>query len=137
MFTTFAVSASGMEAQRIRLNAISSNLANVNTTRGTNGEPYRRRDVVFEAMPSFSSGAVDSGLIPVKVKGFIKDTRPFTVIYNPGHSDADKEGYLKMPNVNPIEEMINMVSAVRAYDANAAAFKSSKEMMNKALEIGR
>lgn len=136
MFIGFDVSASGMEAQRIRLNTIASNLANVNTTVGLNGEPYRRRDVVFAAMPSFSP-VTGEGLIPVRVLGVIEDGRPFRTIYEPGHPHADKDGYVKLPNINPIEEMVNMLSAIRAYDANVTAFNSSKEMMMKALEIGR
>lgn len=136
MFDNFKVSASGMEAQRVRLNAIASNLANVNTTRGENGEPYRKKDVVFEAVSASPSGT-DKGLVPVKVKGVIKDQRPFKVVHSPGHPDADKDGNLKLPNINPIEEMVNMLSAIRAYESNIQAFKSSKDMMAKALEIGR
>ncbi len=136
MFGSFQISSSGMEAQRIRLNTIASNLANVNTTRGTNGQPYRRRDVVFMPVaPQTSSG--DEGLIGVKVVSVIEDTSPFKVVYKPGHPDADKKGYLRLPNVNPVEEMVNMISAMRAYEANIAAFRSSKEMMNNALNIGK
>ncbi|MBI5683232.1 MAG: flagellar basal body rod protein FlgC [Deltaproteobacteria bacterium] len=135
MFGNFRVNASGMEAQRIRLDTIASNLANVNTTRGENGGPYKKRDVIFEA--SSSPSAADGGLISVRVKGVIKDSRPFKVVYSPGHPDADKDGNLKLPNINPIEEMVNMLSAIRAYESNIQAFKSSKDMMTKALEIGR
>ncbi len=145
MFSSFAVSASGMAAQRIRINTIASNLANVNTTRGAGGQPYRRRDVVFSADPVFSnlSGSGISGtgpgdgVIPVKVIGIIEDSRPFKRVYEPGHPDADSDGYLLLPNVNPLEEMVNMMSAMRAYEANVAALKSEKEMKQKALDIAR
>jgi len=130
MFSSFEVSASGMEAQRIRLDVIASNLANIETTRGPNGEPYRRKDVIFAAVPSYQ-------IVPVRVLRIIEDNRPFKVVYNPGHPDADREGYVKLPNINPLEEMANMLAAIRAYEANVTAFNSAKQMMLKALEIGR
>lgn len=138
MFIDFSVSASGMEAQRLRLNTISSNLANANTTRGLNGEPYRRRDVVFEADHSFKRVLNNAGYsIPVRVKGVVEDQSPFKTIYKPGHPDADNNGYLKLPNINVVEEMVNMISAMRAYDASISSFKTSRDMMNKALQMGR
>ncbi|MBE9532130.1 MAG: flagellar basal body rod protein FlgC [Proteobacteria bacterium] len=138
MFADFSVSASGLEAQRLRLNTISSNLSNVNTTRGLNGEPYRRRDVVFEADHSFNKVLNNAGYsIPVKVKGVVEDMTPFKTIYEPGHPDANQNGYLQLPNVNVVEEMVNMISAMRAYDASISAFKTSRDMMNKALNMGR
>jgi flagellar basal-body rod protein FlgC len=137
MFADFSVSASALEAQRIRLNTISSNLSNVNTTRGLNGEPYRRRDVLFEADYSFSKVFNNAGhSIPVRVRGIIEDQSPFKTLYEPGHPDADQNGYLKLPNVNIVEEMVNMISAMRAYDASISAFKTSRDMMNKALKMG-
>ncbi|MFQ5328803.1 MAG: flagellar basal body rod protein FlgC [Thermodesulfobacteriota bacterium] len=132
MFTSFSVISSGLEAQRVRLNTISSNLANINTTRGPGGEPYRRKDVLFTAIP-----ANNEGLVKVKVLDVIEDGREFKVIYEPGHPDADKDGFVKLPNIDSIEEMVNMLSAIRAYEANVSAFNSTKEMMQKALEIGR
>jgi flagellar basal-body rod protein FlgC len=138
MFIDFSVSASGMEAQRLRLNTISSNLSNANTTRGLNGEPYRRRDVVFEADYSFEKVLSNSGYsVPVRVKGVVEDQSPFKTIYKPGHPDADNNGYLRLPNVNIVEEMVNMISAMRAYDASISSFKTSRDMMNKALQMGR
>ncbi len=141
MFGTFDIAASGMEAQRIRLNTISSNLSNVNTTRGTNGDPYRRRDVVFSSAPNFddtlsaNSGGQGSS-VGVKISGVIEDTKPFKVVYEPGHPDAGSNGYLRLPNVNVVEEMVNMISAMRAYEANVTAFKTSKDMISSSLEIG-
>jgi flagellar basal-body rod protein FlgC len=138
MFEHFGVNASGMEAQKLRLNTISSNLANVNTTRSPEGGPYRRRDVVFEAAPSFDSVMNNvSAAIPVRVQGVIEDQRPFNTVYEPGHPDADKNGYLQLPNVNVVEEMVNMIAAMRSYEANVTAFRTSRDMMAKALEIGR
>ena len=142
-FNTFKISASGMEAQRIRLNTIASNLANVNTTRGVNGETYRRKDVVFAAMPEQSSfgsilnAAASEQIVPVKVMGVVEDKRPFKLVYDPKHPDANKDGYVAYPNINSIEEMVNMLSAMRSYEANVTVFNASKAMAMKALEIGR
>jgi flagellar basal-body rod protein FlgC len=142
MVSSFNISASGMEAQRHRLNTIASNLANVSTTRGLNGEPYRRRDVIFGAVPASSNTSSSSwggsdGMLSVKVLGVIEDGRPFKSIYEPGHPDAGEDGYLRLPNVNPVEEMINMMSAIRSYEANVTAFNSEKDMMMKTLDIAR
>ncbi len=141
-FNTFKISASGMEAQRIRLNTIASNLANVNTTKGVNGETYRRKDVVFAAMPEQSSfgsilSAAAGEITPVKVMGVVEDEKPFKIVYDPKHPDANKEGYVEFPNINSIEEMVNMLSAIRSYEANVTVFNASKSMAMKALEIGR
>ncbi|MBI5894332.1 MAG: flagellar basal body rod protein FlgC [Deltaproteobacteria bacterium] len=141
-FNTFTISASGMEAQRVRLNTIASNLANVNTTKGVNGEAYRRKDVVFAAMPEQSSfgsilSAATGEITHVKVMGVVEDEKPFKVVYDPKHPDANKEGYVEFPNINSIEEMVNMLSAIRSYEANVTVFNASKSMAMKALEIGR
>ncbi len=139
MFNVFEVSASGMEAQRLRMNIIASNLANVQTTRTAAGGPYRRKDVVFTTRANAFSGALDASrdsyAVGVKVAGIINDSRPFKYAYEPGHPDADTSGYVAYPNVNAVEEMVNMISASRSYEANVTAFKASKEMANKALEI--
>ena len=131
MFNIFDVAASGMEAQKVRLDIIASNLANVNTVRGEGGVPYRRRDVVFGAIPR------DGFLVPVRVMGIVQDQRPFKRVYHPGHPEADEEGYILLPNIDPVEEMVNMISAIRAYEANVAVFNSAKDMAMRALEIGR
>lgn len=141
-FNTFTISASGMEAQRVRLNTIASNLANVNTTKGVNGETYRRKDVVFAAMPEQSSfgsmlSAAAGEITHVKVMGVVEDEKPFKIVYDPKHPDANKEGYVEFPNINSIEEMVNMLSAIRSYEANVTVFNASKSMAMKALEIGR
>lgn len=139
----FAVSASGLDAQRARLAVISSNLANVQSTSTPEGGPYRRRDVVFAAAPqgerfddalSSKLGELDRG---VEVSAVVLDQRPFKTLYDPSHPDADEDGYVQYPNINPMEEMVNMMSALRSYEANVTAVNATKTMAMKALEIGR
>ncbi len=130
-------------AQRIRMNVISSNLANIQTTRTPQGGPYRRRDVVFAAVPLSSSfeeilrNSLNKGLSEVRVVDVVIDGRSPKMIYAPNHPDADRSGYVAMPNVNVIEEMVNMLSATRSYEANVTAIQAAKGMVLKALEIGR
>jgi flagellar basal-body rod protein FlgC len=139
----FRISASGMTAQRLRMNIATSNLANINTTRARNGGPYRRKDVVFESQPlpgSFRNALQSSmsrKLTEVKVSGIIEDPRPPVSKYDPQHPDADSKGYIKVPRINLMEEMVNMMSATRSYEANVTAIKATKDMAQKALEIGR
>jgi flagellar basal-body rod protein FlgC len=133
-FSIFKVSASALEAQRKRMNVIASNMANVHSTRTEEGGPYRRKDVVF------SAAAVESDsdtLVGVKVEDVVADNTPFTTVYDPGHPDANKDGYVAMPNINIIEEMVNMMMASRAYEASVSAFNMSKTMFMKTLELGR
>jgi len=122
------ISASGLTAQRTRLDVIAENIANAETTRTAKGGAYQRLQTVLEA------GAEDGG---VTVRAVTPDTRPTNLVYNPGHPDANANGYVEMPNVNPVEEMVDMVSASRAYEANVTALNASKAMTKKALEIGR
>ncbi|HHL40575.1 MAG TPA: flagellar basal body rod protein FlgC [Deltaproteobacteria bacterium] len=143
MFSLFDISASGMEAQRLRMSVIASNLANVNTTRTATGGPYRRRDVVFAPVPQRSFGDIlrasyggGDGTAAVRVQSIILDQRPFKYVHDPSHPDADADGYVAMPNINTVEEMVNMIAASRSYDANVTAFKASRDMVLKALEIG-
>ncbi len=133
LFRDFNVSVSAMLAQKVRLNTIASNLANIETTRTPEGGPYRRRDVVFQSV------LVDEqrGLEGVTVNGVVEDPSPFKVVYDPGHPDADERGYVLMPNVNLVEEMVNMILTTRAYEANVNAFNITKTMYLKALELGR
>lgn len=133
-FNVFKVSASAIESQRRRMNIIASNMANVNSTRTEEGGPYRRKDVVFSPM-NMESNPVE--LQGVRVDDIITDNTPLKKIYDPGHPDADNEGYVEMPNVNIIEEMVNMMTAFRAYEASVSAFNLSKSMFMKSLEIGR
>jgi flagellar basal-body rod protein FlgC len=134
-FAIFNVSASGMKAQRERMNVTASNLANAHTTRTEEGGPYKRRDVFFETIPMGDDAAgVHQG---VKVSDIVEDENKPALVYNPGHPDADVAGYVAMPNVNVIEEMVNMMMAMRAYEANVSTFNISKSMIAKSLEIGR
>ncbi|HPL99558.1 MAG TPA: flagellar basal body rod protein FlgC [Bacillota bacterium] len=138
------ISASGLTAEKLRMDVISRNIANVNTTRTAEGTPYRRQVVVFregESSTHFSEYLSDASrrLIGagVKVTGIKEDKTPFKSVYDPGHPDADENGYVKMPNVDIMTEMVNMISASRAYEANVTAINSTKSMALKALEIGR
>jgi flagellar basal-body rod protein FlgC len=139
MFEAFAVSASGMEAQRLRMNTIASNLANVETTRSALGGAYRRKDVLFATNSAMFGdafgGTGDSSAVGVKVVGIVNDPSPFKYAYEPGHPDADTSGYVAFPNVNAVEEMVNMISASRSYEANVTAFKASKDMAKMAIDI--
>ena len=138
---SLAISATGLSAQRLRMNLISSNMANVNTTRTESGEPYKRKDVVFKAaqnqgfkeMLDEQLGGQGQG---VKVAAIIEDQKPFVQKYDPDHPDADESGYIQLPNVNIIEEMVNMISASRSFEANATAIRSTKDMATTALDIG-
>jgi len=138
---TLHISAAGMSAQRFRLNVIASNLANLQTTRTPEGGPYRRRDVVFAAKPlvgnQTGSLSVSGQAEPLSVEAvtFITDNRPPIMKYQPEHPDADPQGYVAYPNVNAIEEMVNMLSATRSYEANLTMMKTTKDMVNKTIEI--
>lgn len=133
-FGVLKVSATALMSQRKRMNVIASNMANVHTTRTAEGGPYKRRDVVFtteiiEANPVRLEG--------VKVDSVIIDNKPFKIIYEPGHPDADNDGFVTMPNINILEEMVNMMTALRAYEASVSVFNMSKTMFMKTLELGR
>jgi flagellar basal-body rod protein FlgC len=137
------ISASALTAQRLRMDVISENIANSNTTRTASGEPYRRRMVMFSQRGStpFSSYFEDakSALAGggVYVSQIVEDDSPFKLDYNPEHPDADEDGYVRLPNVDEVTEMIDMMSATRSYEANVTALNATKGMAMKALEIGR
>ncbi len=141
--TGMRVSASGMTAQRMRMNTISSNIANINITQSPEGGAYRRKDVVFEAMPDAASfgelltSAPQRDINRVQVTDVILDRRAPLMKYEPDHPDANPEGYVAYPNINLMEEMANQITATRAYEANVAAMNSTKDMAMTALEIGR
>jgi flagellar basal-body rod protein FlgC len=136
-------SATGLSAQRLRMNLISSNLANANTTRTEEGGPYRRKDAVFAADPKNSpfrsalSDQMGPQRVDVKVTAIRDDMRPPIEKYDPGHPDADEKGFIHLPNINVVEEMVNMMSATRSYEANVTAVRATKDMASQALEIGR
>ncbi len=140
----FRISGSGMSAQRQRMNSISSNIANINTTKTPEGGPYRRKDVVFEAIPdskSFgdivSAGDPNSELTRVQVSDVVSDKKAPLMKYDPSHPDANEDGYVAFPNINLMEEMTNMIQASRSYEANVQAVQATKDMALSALEIGR
>ena len=138
-FTAFDISATGLTAQRTRMNVISSNLANVHSTESENGQPYRRKDVVVTATPMASefNTVLQEKINAVQVTEIIEDQRPFRTVYEPYHPSADKNGFVHYPNVTVIEEMVNMLSASRTYEANVNVLKASKSMALKALDIGK
>lgn len=143
-FGSMNTSATGMTAQRLRMDTISQNIANVETTRTASGQPYRRKTVIFQEMEDqnkfknvFNKYISDYKNGGVKVTQIVEDQSPLTKTYNPSHPDADAEGYVSMPNVNIVAEMTNLISANRSYEANVTAFNASKAMISKALEIGR
>ncbi len=130
--SSLRISGSALTAERERLDAISENIANAETTRGPDGRPYRRRQVVFEAIPD--QGASPRG---VRVQQVTRSTAPLPRVYNPGHPDADAQGYVEMPNVNIVEEMVDLVTATRAYEANVNAANATKSITSHAIELGR
>lgn len=130
-FNLLNVAGTGLSAQRIRINVISSNLANANTTKTETGEPYKRKDLIFREV---LEGEFRGG---VKVDSIVEDKKPFVLKYDPGHPDANEEGYVQYPNVNPIEEMVNMIEATRSYEANVTVLNTAKQLAMRALEIGR
>lgn len=144
-FDSLNVIASGLTAQRLRMDVISENIANVNTTRTGDGTPYQRKTVLFQQKSGVTPFSIQLDNIlnqPVKGRGvrvskIVKDDSPGSMVYEPGHPDADEDGYVVMPNVNIVTEMVNMISASRSYEANVTAMNTTKSMMAKTLEIGR
>jgi len=166
IFKSMGISSGGLQAQRTVMDAISLNLSNIQTTRGSGGEPYRRKRVVFSNGPvdqRFTEmlsgrlrmaghlsrthpdhfGRMDiggSGVLSEETTlqtATLEDVRPFQMVYDPSHPDADKDGYVFLPNINIVEEMVDMLRAVRSYEANITAFNAAKNMALRALEIGR
>jgi flagellar basal-body rod protein FlgC len=143
LFQSMKISSSGLAAQRVRMNVLSSNLANANTTRTPEGGPYKRQDVVFTAKPAgnqfedFLDEGYGTQLQQVNVAAIHQDTKEPRKVLDPGHPDADQNGYVEMPNIQVMSEMVNMIAATRSYEANVTAMNSAKQMAQKALEIGR
>lgn len=135
IFGTFKVSASALYAQRERMNIIASNMANVHTTRTEDGGPYKKKDVLFQSFSIDPDNPV--GPEGVEVVKVIEDNGPPLTVYDPGHPDANDEGYVDMPNIKVIEEMVNMMMASRTYEANVSTFNLTKGMFIKTLDIGR
>jgi flagellar basal-body rod protein FlgC len=143
IMTALDIGASGLSAQRAQLNVISMNMANIRTTKTAAGGPYQRKSVSFEATPVYSPfdqamhDQLNRNLEGVKVLGVIRDERPFKEVYDPGHPDANDQGYVFYPDINVVEEMANMMQAMRGYESNVQTIESAKRMFQKALTIGQ
>ena len=143
LFDAIEVAGSGLAAERLRMDVTAGNLANAQTTQGANGQPYRRREVVLqEAQPGQSFGSIlasasASPVNGVQVAGVVEDPSPPRKVYDPGHPDADAQGYVSMPNVNPVSEMVDLISASRSYEANVTSMQTAKTLFSKTLELLR
>ncbi len=139
VFSAMDVAASGLTAERGRMNVIASNLANAQTTRGADGLPYKRQDPVFVSRP-VAPGSFDNVLRnvhEVQLAGVRPDTTPGQMVYDPGHPDANPAGYVQYPNVNVVTEMVNLMTASRAYEAGVSSIESIKSMAREAIKIGQ
>ena len=151
MFDALNVSATGLTAERLRMDVTAENLANAQTTRGADGQPYRRKEVVLAEVQSggfgsqlakaigagSASGSRAGGPGGVEVAGISQDQTPGKLVYDPGHPDADADGYVRMPNVDTVAEMVDLISASRAYEANVTAMNAAKQMFSKTLDLLR
>jgi flagellar basal-body rod protein FlgC len=151
MFDSLNVSATGLTAERLRMDVTAENLANAQTTRGADGQPYKRKEVVLaeaQSGGSFGSqlasamgarGSAGGGVQPggVEVAGITEDSTPGKLVYDPGHPDANAQGYVQMPNVDTVAEMVDLITAQRGYEANVTAMQSAKQMFTKTLDILR
>ncbi|MEJ5339338.1 MAG: flagellar basal body rod protein FlgC [Aquificaceae bacterium] len=134
LFRTFDVSASGMQAQRIRFNTVASNLANFESYRIT-GEPFRKLEPVFEAVEREED--IQKGRVPVRIREIRESDEPFRVVFDPTNPRADAEGFVRLPNVELVKEMADMISAMRSYEANLNAFRTTREIAQRTLELWR
>ena len=132
-----SASASALAAQKTRVEVAVSNIANAESTRGPNGEPYRRRDVLLEAAQGTAFDQSLSGAVGVKVAGVVADQTPFQRRYEPTHADADEDGWVSLPNIDTQVEMVDMMSASRAYQANIAAIGIIRDMLNRSLDLAK
>jgi flagellar basal-body rod protein FlgC len=133
LFNIFDVAGSGVSAQSQRLNVVASNLANADSATGPDGQPYKARQVVFQSVPL---GGADGQATGVRVSGVVEDTSPMRRIHDPGNPAADASGYVTLPNVNVVEEMVNMISASRSYQTNIDVMSTAKNMLLKVLTLG-
>ncbi len=138
-FSAMEIAASGLTAERSRMNIVASNLANARTTKTAAGTPYKRIDAVFQAVPlaTRSADPVLRQARLVRMTGVREDTQPGQKIYEPGHPDADKNGYVEYPNVNVVTEMVNLMTASRAYEAGITSVEAAKSMARSALKLGQ
>ena len=148
LFDAIDASGSGLSAERLRMDVTSENLANAQTTKGADGQPYRRKEVVLQSasgdsssfasvLSSLQGGSASKSVSGVKVAGIVEDQSALKRIYDPGHPDADKNGYVTMPNVNTVTEMTDLISSSRAYEANVTAMQTAKTMFSKTLDLLR
>lgn len=145
IFGAIDTSASGLTAERLRMDVISNNIANVNTTRTEDGSPFRRQLCIFQSRsPGHRwpfSASTEKGKSPigtgVRVTNVMSDQSPFKLVYDPNHPDADKDGYVRFPNINIVHEMVDMITCTRAYEANVTSINAAKDIVNAALGIGR
>jgi flagellar basal-body rod protein FlgC len=137
LFDGLEISASGLTAERLRMDVTAENLANAQTTRGADGEPYRRKEVVLQERGGGFGAALSQAMGGVEVAGVVQDQTPLKRIYDPGHPDADAQGYVAMPNVDTVTEMVDLIGASRAYEANVTAMQAAKQMFAKTLELLR
>jgi flagellar basal-body rod protein FlgC len=141
-FRAMEITASGLNAERSRMNALASNLANARTTRTEAGGPYKRLDPVFQAVPianrfqELANDPTARAASVVEVRGVQEDQSPPQMVYDPAHPDADANGYVALPNVNVVQEMVNMITASRAYEAGVTVMQTVKGMARSALSIG-
>ena len=141
-FGAMDISGSGLSAERLRMDVTAENLANAQSTRGADGQPYRRKEVVlrqagggFDATLSAAMGPNGTPSRGVEVVAIAEDTAPNRMVYDPGHPDANAEGYVEMPNVDPVTEMVDLIAASRAYEANVTAMQTAKSMFSKTLDL--
>lgn len=135
LFNVFDIAGSAMTAQSMRLNVVASNMANADSVTGPDGKPYRAKQVVFQAQPL--NAAMPKGVAGVGVTKVAEDQSPMKMVYDPKNPYADGQGYVQMPNVNVVEEMANMISASRSYQANVEMMNTAKMMIQKALTLGQ
>jgi flagellar basal-body rod protein FlgC len=143
LFDAIDTAATGLSAERLRMDVVAENLANAQTTRGADGKAYRRKVVVLEELAPSTFGSTLDGAMKgsytkgVKVAQIAQDGTPNRLVYDPGHPDADARGYVSMPNVQPVTEMVDLITASRGYEANVTVMQTSKQMFTKTLEILR
>jgi flagellar basal-body rod protein FlgC len=139
LYGAISASATALDAERTRIEVAVSNMANAESTRSTDGQPYRRRDVMLASEPgqTFEAALGQAGAIGVRVAGIVQDQTPFRRRYEPSHPDADADGFVMLPNVDGEQEMVDMLGAARAYQANIAAIGMIREMVAKSLELGK
>jgi len=144
LFGSIDISGSGLSAERLRMDVTAENLANAQSTQGADGQPYRRKEVVlrqagggFETALTSAMGGGETASRGVEVVAIAEDQSPNRLVYDPGHPDADAEGYVSMPNVDPVTEMVDLIAASRAYEANVTAMQTAKSMFSKTLDLLR